>query len=63
MKVFEEYLLDTDLSSNAGTWIWMSCSSFLSPFFSTIGPSTLSRTLDPNGDYIKRYIPELKSKC
>uniref|UniRef100_A0A671NCG3 Cryptochrome-1 n=1 Tax=Sinocyclocheilus anshuiensis TaxID=1608454 RepID=A0A671NCG3_9TELE len=33
MKVFEELLLDADWSMNAGSWMWLSCSSFFQQFF------------------------------
>lgn len=60
MKVFEELLLDADWSVNAGMWMWLSCSSFFQQFFHCYCPVKFGRKADPNGDYIRKYIPTLK---
>ncbi|XP_058253413.1 cryptochrome-2 isoform X2 [Hemibagrus wyckioides] len=60
MKVFEELLLDADWSVNAGSWMWLSCSAFFQQFFHCYCPVGFGRRIDPSGDYIRRYIPELK---
>ncbi|MEE6478177.1 hypothetical protein FKM82_011766 [Ascaphus truei] len=60
MKVFEELLLDADWSVNAGSWMWLSCSSFFQQFFHCYCPVGFGRRTDPNGDYIRRYLPILK---
>ncbi|KAJ0181189.1 hypothetical protein K1T71_003274 [Dendrolimus kikuchii] len=61
MKVFDELLLDADWSVNAGMWMWLSCSSFFQQFFHCYCPVRFGRKTDPNGDFIRRYIPALKS--
>lgn len=61
MKVFEELLLDADWSVNAGMWMWLSCSSFFQQFFHCYCPVRFGRQADPNGDYIRRYLPVLKN--
>ncbi|KAH0506253.1 Cryptochrome-1 [Microtus ochrogaster] len=60
MKVFEELLLDADWSINAGSWMWLSCSSFFQQFFHCYCPVGFGRRTDPNGDYIRRYLPVLR---
>ncbi|XP_053487278.1 cryptochrome-2 [Ictalurus furcatus] len=60
MRVFEEMLLDADWSVNAGSWMWLSCSAFFQQFFHCYCPVGFGRRIDPSGDYIWRYIPELK---
>uniref|UniRef100_A0AAY4CJS5 Photolyase/cryptochrome alpha/beta domain-containing protein n=1 Tax=Denticeps clupeoides TaxID=299321 RepID=A0AAY4CJS5_9TELE len=60
MKVFEELLLDSDWSVNAGCWMWLSCSSFFQQFFHCYCPVGFGRRIDPSGEYIRRYIPKLK---
>uniref|UniRef100_W5U707 Cryptochrome-2 n=1 Tax=Ictalurus punctatus TaxID=7998 RepID=W5U707_ICTPU len=60
MRVFEEMLLDADWSVNAGSWMWLSCSAFFQQFFHCYCPVGFGRRIDPSGDYIRRYIPELK---
>ncbi|XP_046747044.1 cryptochrome-1-like isoform X2 [Diprion similis] len=61
MKVFDELLLDADWSVNAGMWMWLSCSSFFQQFFHCYCPVRFGRKADPNGDYIRRYVPALKN--
>uniref|UniRef100_A0A3Q2GL24 Cryptochrome-1 n=1 Tax=Cyprinodon variegatus TaxID=28743 RepID=A0A3Q2GL24_CYPVA len=60
MKVFEELLLDADWSVNAGSWMWLSCSSFFQQFFHCYCPVGFGRRTDPGGDYIRRYLPVLR---
>lgn len=51
--MFEELLLDADWSVNAGTWMWLSCSSFFQQFSHCYCPVKFGRKADPNGDYIR----------
>ncbi|XP_064175587.1 cryptochrome-1b [Anguilla rostrata] len=60
LQVFEELLLDADWSVNAGSWMWLSCSSFFQQFFHCYCPVGFGRRTDPNGDYIRRYLPILR---
>ncbi len=53
IQVFEELMLDADWSVNAGSWMWMSCSSFFQQFFPLYCPVKFGRKADPNGDYIR----------
>jgi len=61
LKVFDELLLDADWSVNAGTWLWLSCSSFFQQFFHCYCPVRFGRKADANGDFIRRYVPALKN--
>uniref|UniRef100_A0A4W5L796 Cryptochrome circadian regulator 3b n=1 Tax=Hucho hucho TaxID=62062 RepID=A0A4W5L796_9TELE len=60
MKVFEELLLDADWSVNAGSWLCHSCSSFFQQFFHCYCPVGFGQKIDPEGDFIRRYLPVLK---
>lgn len=53
LQVFDELLLDADWSVNAGTWMWLSCSSFFQQFFHLYCPVKFGRKADPNGDFIR----------
>merc|ERR1711936_1212558 len=61
MRVFDELHLDSDWSVNAGTWMWLSCSSFFQQFFHCYCPVKFGRKADANGDFIRRYLPVLKN--
>ncbi|KAA0189612.1 hypothetical protein HAZT_HAZT006436 [Hyalella azteca] len=60
-QVFDELLLDADWSVNAGSWMWLSCSSFFQQFFHCYCPVRYGRKADPNGDFIRTYLPVLKN--
>lgn len=60
MKVFERWLLDAEWSLNAGNWMWLSCSAFFQQFFNCICPVGFGRKLDPNGDFVRKYLPVLR---
>lgn len=60
---FLKYLLDADWSVCAGNWMWVSSSAFekLLDSSTCTCPMALGRRIDPNGEYIKRYVPELEN--
>ncbi|XP_022247971.1 cryptochrome-2-like isoform X1 [Limulus polyphemus] len=60
MKVFEEFLLDADWSLNAGNWMWLSASAFFHQYFRVYSPVAFGKSMDKNGDYIRKYLPVLK---
>lgn len=60
-KVFEELLLDADWALNAGNWMWLSASAFFHQFFRVYSPVAFGKKTDPDGEYIKKYCPELRN--
>lgn len=58
-KVFEEYLLDADWALNAGNWLWLSASAFFHQFYRVYSPVAFGKKTDKNGDYIRKYVPEV----
>jgi deoxyribodipyrimidine photo-lyase len=57
---FAEQLLDFELASNSGGWQWAaSCGCDAQPWFRIFNPVTQSEKFDANGDFIRRYCPEL----
>jgi len=60
-KFFMEHLIDGDFCSNNGGWQWSSSTGTDSaPYFRIFNPVTQSQNFDPNGEFIKKFIPELK---
>lgn len=59
-KVFEELLLDADWALNAGNWMWLSASAFFYQYFRVYSPVAFGKKTDKQGEYIRKYVPELK---
>ncbi len=57
---FWDTLLDADLASNAAGWQWVAGSGAdASPYFRIFNPITQGKKFDPDGDYVRRWCPEL----
>ncbi|HEX2700027.1 MAG TPA: deoxyribodipyrimidine photo-lyase [Acidimicrobiales bacterium] len=57
---FLHHLVDGDLASNNHGWQWVAgTGTDPAPFFRVFNPVTQGRTWDPDGDYIRRHVPEL----
>lgn len=58
---FEDTLVDADLACNAFGWQWVAGSGADSaPFFRIFNPVTQAQKFDPAGEYIQRWLPELR---
>ncbi|EGZ20898.1 DNA photolyase [Phytophthora sojae] len=60
LEVFQERLIDHDWSLNAGNWLWLSSSYFFTAYFRVYSPIAFGKKWDPEGKFIKKYIPALK---
>ncbi len=59
-RYFAEHLIDFDLAANNGGWQWAASTGCdAQPYFRIFNPVTQSRKFDPDGKFIRRYLPEL----
>jgi deoxyribodipyrimidine photo-lyase len=57
---FWDTLLDADLASNTLGWQWVAgCGTDAAPYFRIFNPVTQGRKFDPDGTYVRRWVPEL----
>ncbi len=59
---FLDQLVDGDLANNQHGWQWAAGSGTdAAPYFRVFNPATQGDKFDPDGDYVRRWIPELGS--
>ena len=57
---FRHHLLDADVASNVGNWQWAAgTGADAAPYFRIFNPVSQSKKFDPDGNYIRRWVPEL----
>jgi len=58
---FWDTLVDADLGNNAQGWQWIAgCGADAAPYFRIFNPILQGKKFDGEGDYIKKFLPELK---
>lgn len=64
---FMQQLLDGEHANNNGGWQWVAgTGTDAAPYFRIFNPTSQGKKFDPNGDYIRRWVPELANvptKC
>ena len=61
-RFFMEHLVDYDPASNSHGWQWTAgCGTDASPYYRVFNPIEQGRKFDPEGTYIRKYVPELAS--
>ncbi len=59
---FFRHLADADLASNNGGWQWAAgTGTDASPWFRIFNPVLQAKKFDPDGAYVRRYVPELRA--
>ena len=59
---FFDTLVDADVGSNSAGWQWISgCGADASPYFRIFNPILQGQKFDPDGDYVKEFVPELNN--
>ena len=58
---FLDHLIDGDLASNTHGWQWTAgTGTDAAPYFRVFNPITQGEKFDPDGDYVRQYVPELR---
>lgn len=61
-KWFWDTLVDADLANNTLGWQWVAgCGADAAPFFRVFNPTLQGQKFDPEGEYVRQFIPELKN--
>jgi deoxyribodipyrimidine photo-lyase len=61
-RFFMQHLVDGDLAANNGGWQWAAgTGTDAQPYFRIFNPVAQGEKFDPDGAYVKRWCPELKS--
>ncbi len=57
---FWDTLVDADLANNAASWQWVAGSGAdAAPYFRIMNPILQGQKFDPNGDYVRQFVPEI----
>ena len=57
---FLDTLVDADLANNSAGWQWVAgCGTDAAPYFRIFNPEVQERKFDPEGDYVRRWVPDL----
>ena len=57
---FWDTLVDADLANNTMGWQWTAgCGADAAPYFRVFNPVLQGERYDPDGDYVRRWVPEL----
>ena len=58
---FLDLLVDADPPSNQHGWQWVAgCGTDAAPYFRIFNPTSQGKKFDPDGTYVKRWVPELR---
>lgn len=59
---FLDTLVDADLANNTMGWQWVTgCGVDAAPYFRVFNPVLQGEKFDPQGEYVRRWVPELRS--
>jgi len=57
---FWDTLVDADLANNSASWQWIAgCGADAAPYFRIFNPVTQGQKFDADGEYVRRFVPEL----
>jgi deoxyribodipyrimidine photo-lyase len=58
---FWDHLLDGDIANNAGNWQWVAGTGHDARPHRVFNPTRQAERFDPDGDYVRRWVPELRA--
>ena len=59
---FWDTLVDADLANNSASWQWVAgCGADAAPYFRVFNPVLQGRKFDPQGAYVRHWVPELRA--
>ena len=59
---FWDCLVDADLANNSASWQWIAgCGADAVPYFRIFNPVAQGQKFDPNGEYVRRFVPEISA--
>lgn len=60
MHWFWDTLVDADIGANTASWQWIAgCGADAAPYFRIFNPMTQGTKFDPDGDYVRQFVPEI----
>ena len=60
-KWFWDTLVDADIASNSASWQWVAgCGADAAPYFRIFNPVLQGEKFDPEGAYVRKWVPELR---
>ena len=58
---FWDTLVDADIGANSASWQWVAgCGADASPYYRVFNPVLQGEKFDPEGAYVKKWVPELR---
>ena len=58
---FLDTLVDADLANNSASWQWVAgCGTDAAPYFRIFNPIAQGKKFDPEGEYVREWVPELR---
>jgi len=61
VKWFWDTLVDADIASNSASWQWVAgCGADAAPYFRIFNPVLQGEKFDPEGAYVRKWVPELR---
>ena len=61
---FLDQLVDADLANNSASWQWVAgCGTDAAPYFRVFNPTLQGKKFDPQGSYVRRWVPEVSTSA